>query len=94
MHREVSPRVWRLWMAYLARELHPDIPAYLGLSMQGFTDAEIIGDPRKTDKPGMLTHYKPPPSGANSFLKSFVYKIPAVSKDFFHGLHEELPLAV
>ena len=27
-----------------------------------------------------------------SFLKSFVYKIPAVSKDFFHGLHEELPV--
>jgi hypothetical protein len=29
-------------------------------------------------------------------VKDFVehYKIPAVSKDFFHGLHEELPLAV
>jgi len=25
-------------------------------------------------------------------LKSFVYKVPAVSKDFFHGLHEELPV--
>jgi len=92
IERKLSPRVWRLWMAYLAHELHPDIPAYLGLSMQGFTDAEIIGDPRKKDKPGMLPNYKPPPSGANSFLKSFVYKIPEVSTDFFHALHEELPV--
>ncbi len=94
MQRELSPRVWRLWMAYLAQRLHEDVPEYLGLSMQGFTDLEIIGDPRRKGLPGTLTHYKPPPSGANSFLKSFVYKIPAVSKDFFHGLHEELPLAV
>jgi len=56
-------------------------------SRLAFAPKNIIGDPRRKGLPGMLTHYKPPPSGANSFLKSFVYKIPAVSKDFFHGLH-------
>ena len=76
MQRELSPRVWKLWMTYLAQRLHEDVPEYLGLSMQGFTDLEIIGDPRRKGLPGMLTHYKPPPSGANSFLKSFVYKNP------------------
>ena len=57
IQRELSPRVWRLWMTYLAQRLHEDVPEYLGLSMQGFTDLEIIGDPRRKGLPGMLTHY-------------------------------------
>jgi hypothetical protein len=92
MQRELSPRIWRLWMAYLAKHVHVDIPRYIAFSMQGFTDAEIIGSPAR-GQPGMLPHYKPPPSGPNSYLKSFVYEIPRASRAFFGELGEELPVA-
>jgi hypothetical protein len=94
LYQEMSPRVWRLWMDTLARRLHPDIPTYISLSMQGYSDAEILGDPRKPGLHGMLPTYKSPPSGPNSFIKYVIGKIPAVSRQFFRQIHEELPLSV
>jgi len=91
MQRELSPRTWKLWMGFLAKHVHVDIPKYIGLSMQGFTDAEIIGSPTRGQH-GMLPNYTPPPSGPNSYMKSFVYKIPSASKAFFGELREELPV--
>ena len=60
--------------------------------MQGFTDAEIIGSPTR-GKPGMLPHYTAPLSGPNSYMKSFVYRIPSASEAFFRELREEAPHA-
>jgi hypothetical protein len=76
-------------MKYLAKHVHADIPRYVALSMQGYTDAEIIGNPAR-GQPGMLPNYTAPRSGPNSYLKSFVYKIPSASKAFFDELREEL----
>lgn len=89
IQREISPRVWKLWMEYLASHLHEDIPMFIALSMQGYENEEIIGHPGK-GKPGMLPHYRSPVSGPNTYLKH-VYKIPEVSKKFFKTLHEEAP---
>ena len=96
IHRELSPRVWKLWMEHLAKHLHPDIPAYIGLSMQGLNNDEIIGNPQKNIK-GELPTYVVPPSGPKAFLYHFVYPggpqggIPGQTKKFFESLHEELP---
>lgn len=90
--RELSPRVWKLWMDYLGKRLHPDIPTYIALSMQGYSDREIIGDQAR-GYPGMLPTYKAPASGPNAYLK-FVYQIPDVSKKFFQSINEEAPVAV
>lgn len=87
MQRELTPRVWKAWMEFLAKHLHEDIPEYFALSMQGYDDQEIIGDPRK-NLPGMLTHYKSPSSGPGTFLR-WLDKIPEVSKAFFKTLPED-----
>lgn len=82
----MRPEVWAQWMHFLAKNLHEDIPEYMALSMQGYDDQEIIGDPRK-GLPGMLTHYKSPPSGPGTFLR-WRDKIPEISKKFFKGIGE------
>ena len=93
IHRELSPRVWKMWMQYLARHLHPDIPDYIGLAMQGYSNAEIIGDPKKGEA-GRLPTYQVPPSGyAGSPFYRLVLRIPEVSRAFFNSIHEEMPTA-
>jgi len=82
VQRELSPRIWKLWMAYLAKHVHPDIPKYVALSMMGYTDAEIIGSPIR-GQPGMLDLYTPPRSGPNSYVDHYVRRIPEASKAFF-----------
>jgi hypothetical protein len=82
----MRPEVWAQWMKFLQHHLHEDIPEYMALSMQGYDDQEIIGDPRK-GLPGMLTHYKSPASGPGTFLR-WLDKIPEVSKKFFKGVGE------
>jgi hypothetical protein len=91
--RELSPRVWKMWMEYLSKHIHEDIPLYIALEMQGYVAAEIIGDPNN-GRPGMLPHYQPPPSGFKGYYRHQVGKIPEVSRKFFESLHEELPVAV
>jgi hypothetical protein len=90
MQRELSPRVWKQWMEHLARNVHPDIPAYIALSMQGYDDIEIVGDPTKPNMPGMLPTFKPETVGrAKSFIKYKIPKILSVSKAFFQSIGEE-----
>lgn len=92
IERELSPRVWKLWMNYLAQNLHPDIPEYIGYSMEGFTDGEIVGKPGLA---GMLPHVQIDTLGqAASFWKHKINRIPEVSQKFFKTLHEEMPGAV
>lgn len=91
--RELSPRVWKLWMEFLAKHIHADIPLYIALSMQGYSPQEIIGHPAK-GTPGMLPHYTAPASGFTSFYKYKVGQIPEVSRKFFESIHEEMPISV
>ena len=92
MQHELSPRVWRQWMDYLAKHLHPDIPLYIGYSMEGWTDGEIVGKP---GQPGKLPHVQIETlAQAASFWKHKIDRIPEISKRFFDLRRDEMPTAV
>jgi hypothetical protein len=46
------------WLAYLGRHTHPDVPLYMNLRMEGYTNEEIVGCPLKGINETMLPHYK------------------------------------
>ena len=62
---------------YIRRELgriHPDAPMYIELSLEGFDDDEIVGDPRKGIEP-MLPHLKDKPTTPQNWNKTYKPKI-------------------
>ncbi len=93
MEQELGSRAWKRYMDWLSRRIHVDIPEYIGFSMHGWSDVDIIGDPRVPGKPGMLTHYHPPPSGPNAYLK-LIKRIPEETAKFFRSIGEEIPVSV
>jgi hypothetical protein len=58
--KALSDKMWKEWMEYLAKHVHPDIPMYLELKMEGYDDVEIIGSPKK-GIPSKLPHWNASP---------------------------------
>jgi len=87
--RVLSPHMWQEWMAYLAQHVHPDIPLYLKLRMEGYTNEEILGVP-KENIPSKLPHWKSSPQN----WKNYGPKIRDKSKEFWKNHGDELPVAV
>lgn len=96
--RVLPSRIWNEWMAYLAKHIHPDMPRYLKYRMEGYTNDEIVGAPKKgvpemgTDphtKEPMLPHYKaqghPLPSDPTYWGDKYWKKVLPVSTQFLES---------
>lgn len=86
---EKDPHLWKEYMDYLAQHIHPDIPLYLNLRMEGYTNDQIVGAPKKGIMETMLPHYKeqghPMKSDPTYWGDKFVKRIHDVSMDFLHS---------
>lgn len=89
----MSPRMWQEWMDYLAKHIHPDMPLYLQLRMEGYTNDEIVGAPKKNQPNTLLPHYKeqghPKPSDPSFWGDKYFRKVIPTSIEFFKKKREE-----
>jgi hypothetical protein len=94
--RLLSQRMLKEWMAYLAAHTHPDMPLYLDLRMQGFSNDEIVGAPAKGINDTMLPTYKkqghPMKSDPTYWGDKFFKKFCPVTREFFKAKGEEVSL--
>jgi hypothetical protein len=85
---ERNPRMWKEWMDYLAQHLHPDMPLYLNLRMEGYTNDQIVGNLAKNE-PGMLPTYKahghPMKSDPTLWGDKIFRKVPETTNQFLHA---------
>lgn len=47
LYQAMSRRKWDEMMKYLAHKIHPDIPNYIKYKMEGYSNDEIVGAPKK-----------------------------------------------
>ena len=91
--RLLSRRMLNEWMAYLAQHTHPDMPLYLKLRMEGYTNDEIVGAPKKGIMDTMLPHYKaqghPLPSDPSYWGDKYFKKFCPLTREFFKSKGEE-----
>jgi hypothetical protein len=89
----MSPKMWQEWMDYLAKHIHPDMPLYLQLRMEGYTNDEIVGAPKKGKPDTLLPHYKeqghPKPSDPSFWGDKYFRKVIPTSIEFFKKKREE-----
>lgn len=90
----LSPRMWKEWMDYLARHIHPDMPLFLKLRMEGYDNNEIVGDPKRGINDTMLPHYKaqghPMKSDPTYWGDKMTKKLIPMSQEFFKQHGDEL----
>lgn len=90
--RLLSHRMLNEWMQYLARKIHPDMPLYLQLRMDGYSNEQIVGAPSKGITETMLPHYKaqghPMKSDPTYWGDKYFKKFCPISVEFFKSKGE------
>lgn len=92
LHKE-HPEVFTGWMKFLER-IHPDMPLYLKLRMDGYTNDDIVGAPKKNKNETMLPHYReqghPLKSDPTFWGDKYLKKVIPASEEFFEHLHKRM----
>jgi hypothetical protein len=83
------PRIQAEWMDTLAKKIHPDMPLYFHLRLEGYSSADVVGGGPK-NKPTMLKHYEPKSYDPVYWDKTYNRLLIPVSVEFFKKMHETI----
>lgn len=83
------PDIKREWMDFLGKHIHPDMPLYFQLRLEGYPSADIVGGGKK-NKPTMLKNYEPKAYDPVYWDKTYNRQLIPKSVEFFEKMHERV----